>query len=46
MSDSSKEFAFQYDLINQLAANDWLLDKPKNYNRKLSLYQDAVLAFV
>jgi len=46
MSDSSNEFAFQHGLINQLAANGWLLDKPENYNRKLSLYEDAVLAFV
>lgn len=32
-------------MSNQLVANGWLLGKPENYNRKLALYEEDVLAF-
>ena len=43
---STKEFAFQNDIIKQLLANGWLLGKPEHYNRELALYQEDVLGFV
>ena len=46
MDNKSNESVFQNDMINQLVTNGWLLGKPENYNRKLALYEEDVLAFV
>lgn len=46
MDNKANESAFQNDMIKQLVANGWLLGKPENYNRKLALYEEDVLAFV
>ena len=37
---------FQNDIINQLITNGWLLGQPENYNRKLALYEEDIIAFV
>ncbi len=44
--DQSSESSFQNDMVQQLIANGWLLGKPKNYNRKLALYEEDLLGFI
>jgi type I restriction enzyme R subunit len=46
MDNKSKESIFQYDMINHLVVNGWLLGKPENYNRELALYPEDLLGFV
>lgn len=46
LGDKSKESIFQNDIIRQLLDNGWLLGKPENYNRELTLYSEDLLAFV
>jgi len=43
---STKEIAFQDEMIEQLLASGWLLGESKYYNRELALYSEDVLGFV
>jgi type I restriction enzyme R subunit len=44
--DKANELTFQNDLIQQFLDNGWQLGKAENYNRKLALYPEDLLAFV
>ena len=46
VEDTSKEKAFQQDIIQQLEAEGWLLGDSKHYNRERALYEEDLLGFV
>jgi type I restriction enzyme R subunit len=46
LGDTANEFTFQSELIRQLLDSGWKLGKAENYNRKLALYPEDLLAFI
>jgi len=46
MTASSKEVAFQNDMIREMVAGGWKLGKADHYDREKALYTEDCLAFV
>ena len=46
MTSKAQEVVFQNGILDQMQSHGWLLGESKNYNKKLALYPEDLIAFV